>query len=191
MSAVPARRPVHATDPELVAAIAAGDLGCLGALFDRHGEDVHRLVARLGITDADVDDVVQSTFLQVVRVAHGYDGRPQARPWLLGIAVKMVQRHRRSMARVARRAIAWAAEPRAANIPSADEAFEAHEGAARARRALERLSSKKREVFVLVVLEGVRGEDAASALGIPVATVWTRLHHARRELRDALSKESS
>jgi RNA polymerase sigma-70 factor (ECF subfamily) len=43
---------------------------------------------------------------------------------------------------------------------------------------------------VMVVLEGITGEDAARALGVPVGTVWTRLHHARVELRRALAKES-
>jgi RNA polymerase sigma-70 factor (ECF subfamily) len=59
---------------------------------------------------------------------------------------------------------------------------------ARAQRALSRLSAKKREVFVLVALEGMSGAEVANALHIPVATVWTRLHHARLELRAALAR---
>jgi DNA-directed RNA polymerase specialized sigma24 family protein len=43
-------------------------------------------------------------------------------------------------------------------------------------------------VFVLVELEGLTAEDAARALGIPAATVRTRLFHARRELQDALGR---
>jgi RNA polymerase sigma-70 factor (ECF subfamily) len=58
------------------------------------------------------------------------------------------------------------------------------------RRALFELSPKKREVFVLVALEGLSGEEVATTLGIPVNTVWTRLHHARSELRHALEEAS-
>jgi RNA polymerase sigma-70 factor (ECF subfamily) len=60
--------------------------------------------------------------------------------------------------------------------------------ARRAERALDALSVKKREAFVLVALEGLTGEEAAIAMNVPVATVWTRLHHARRDLRDALEE---
>jgi DNA-directed RNA polymerase specialized sigma24 family protein len=45
---------------------------------------------------------------------------------------------------------------------------------------------KNREAFVLIVLEGVEAEQAAAALGVPLGTLWTRLHHARRELRARL-----
>jgi RNA polymerase sigma-70 factor (ECF subfamily) len=54
--------------------------------------------------------------------------------------------------------------------------------------ALARLSPKKRAAFVLVELEGLRPEEAARALEIPVATVRTRLFHARSELRRALAE---
>ncbi len=59
------------------------------------------------------------------------------------------------------------------------------------QRALERMSPKKREVIVLAVIEGLPGEEVARVLGVPVATVWTRLHHARRELTDAVFEEES
>ncbi len=58
-------------------------------------------------------------------------------------------------------------------------------------RALAALSPKKREVIVLVTIEGLSGEEVASLLAIPVATVWTRLHHARRELSLAVFEEES
>jgi RNA polymerase sigma-70 factor (ECF subfamily) len=67
-----------------------------------------------------------------------------------------------------------------------DELLGSRQDQARFYAALETLSDKKREVFVLVNLEGVSSEEVASALGIPVATVWTRLHHARKALRAAL-----
>ena len=51
------------------------------------------------------------------------------------------------------------------------------------------LSEKKREAFVLVTLEGLSGEEAAQALGVPVNTLWTRLHHARLELSAAIGEE--
>jgi RNA polymerase sigma-70 factor (ECF subfamily) len=55
--------------------------------------------------------------------------------------------------------------------------------------ALDRLSDKKRAVFVLVELEGLSAEEAARALDIPAATVRTRLFHTRRELQAAMDRQ--
>jgi RNA polymerase sigma-70 factor (ECF subfamily) len=59
----------------------------------------------------------------------------------------------------------------------------------RLQRAIDKLSDKKREVFVLITVEGLSGQDAAEVLNIPVNTVWTRLHHARLELRAAVEED--
>jgi RNA polymerase sigma-70 factor (ECF subfamily) len=180
---------IHSVDAELIEAIAAGDLNGLGPLFDRYAADVSRLVARLGVHAADVDDLVQNTFLELPRAAARFEPGRSVRVWLFGIAVVMVRRHRRSLARLAAQLGVWAREPRQVSSESPSEKIEQAAGAARARRALDRLSPKKREVFVMVALEQIRGEEVARALGIPVATVWTRLHHARLELRAHLSED--
>jgi RNA polymerase sigma-70 factor (ECF subfamily) len=55
--------------------------------------------------------------------------------------------------------------------------------------ALERLSEPKRIVLLLAETEGLSSDDIAAALHIPVGTVWTRLHHARRDLRRLLGRD--
>ncbi len=179
------------TDAALMERLRDGDLGALGVLFDRYHADVRRIVSRLGVPAGDVDDLVQLAFLDAMRSAAAYDGRASAKPWLSGIAVMIVRRHRRSVGRLLRRLSAWALEPAPESPDSPERAAELSDEAARAQRALAGLSDKKRQVFVLVTLEGLSGEEVARALGIPVATVWTRLHHARRELRASLSQEES
>jgi RNA polymerase sigma-70 factor, ECF subfamily len=188
-------KPAHqterrASDGEIIARIKSGEVGALGILFDRHDGDVRRVVARLGVQRSDVDDIVQATFLDVLRAAASYDGRDNAKPWLIGLAVMQVRRHRRSLSRMAARLATWALEP-SARTTTPEESAGASETAERARRALDALSSKKREVVVLVMIEGLAGEEAALQLGIPVATVWTRLHHARSELNAAVFEEES
>jgi len=178
-------------DADVLSRIASGDLEALGTLFDRYEHDVRRLLVRLGVSSADVDDLVQVTFLEVVRAAGGYDGRCSAKPWLFGVAVTMVRRHRRSFARMAARVSSWASTEKPPSPETPAETFEAREAQARFARALARLSEKKREVFVMVTLEGTSGEDAAAALGVPINTVWTRLHHARAELRRELGGDVS
>ncbi len=193
MSAVIAPR--HApTDPELLSRIAQGDLASLGDLYERYSGDVRRFVGRLGalgVQPGEVDDLVQSTFLLVARASHGYDGRVAARAWLFGLAANVARQHRRSLARLARKLAAWAAEPKSHGEPSPAELLAAKEAAVRAQRAIDGLPWKKREVFLMVVVEGISGEQAAAALGIPLATVWTRLHHARRDIRRLLAEEET
>jgi len=112
-----------------------------------------------------------------------------ARPWLTGTYLNVLRRHRRSLRMLLRNFVAWAREPAPATTTPEEDA-EGASAARRARAALDALSPKKREVFTLVVLEGLPGEQVAALLQIPVATVWTRLHHARRELRAAIAPEA-
>jgi RNA polymerase sigma-70 factor (ECF subfamily) len=173
-------------DARLVARMAAGDLDGLGTLFDRYGDPVRRFVLRMGVREADADDLVQNTFLGALHSSSRFDAEYPARAWLFGIAAMMVRRYRRSAARFAARLRDWAQELPSSAVPPPDGLAEQHEQSVRLSQAIERLAPKKREAFTLVVLEGVSGEQAARALGVPVNTIWTRLHHARRELRECL-----
>ena len=177
-------------DTDLIERIKNGEVGALGVLFDRYERDLCRIVARLGVPAADVDDIVQAAFLDVLSAAARYDGRANAKPWLIGLAVMHVRRRRRSISRIAAGIAAWARQP-SSRATTPEESVATNELAERARRAFDALSAKKREVVVLVTIEGLSGEEAAALLGIPVATVWTRLHHARRELDAAIFEEES
>lgn len=91
---IPLRRPEERrlatselTDEALLAACGVGDNAALGALFDRHHEAVHRLLARLLRSEPGaVDDLVQTTFMEVWRSANKYNGTGAVRSWLFGIA---------------------------------------------------------------------------------------------------------
>jgi RNA polymerase sigma-70 factor (ECF subfamily) len=176
------------SDAELLGAVGAGDLAALGALFDRHEPGLRRYLCRVGQPGADVDDLVQATFLEITRAAPRFDGERAARAWIYGVASIMLRRHRKLLRRARERISAWAGfAERAPATPA--ELFERDEASLRFERAFHALSEKKREVFVLVTLEGLSGEEAAQVLGVPVNTVWTRLHHARIELRAGIEAE--
>jgi RNA polymerase sigma-70 factor (ECF subfamily) len=174
------------SDSEVISRIASGDLQSLGLLFDRHELSVRRVLVRLGVSSGDVDDVIQSTFLQVIRAAPQYDPGFSVRSWLLGITAMMARRHHRSLGGLARRLSTWSASLVPAEPPTPGDAFDSQETGRRMAQAVARLSPKRREAFVLVVIEGASGEEAAAALGIPINTLWTRLHHARQDLRSWL-----
>jgi RNA polymerase sigma factor (sigma-70 family) len=172
-----------ASDAALIEKIARGDLQSLGTLFDLYERDVRRMLGKLCVTAADADDLLQATFLQVISAAPSFDPRFSVRSWLYGIGAMMARRHRRSTSRLAGRMATWAADFTRQEPHTPGDAFDSEEAGRRMQAALQRLSPKRREAFVLVTLEGATGEEAAAALGIPLNTLWTRLHHARRDLR--------
>jgi len=123
----------------------------------------------------DAEDIVQATFERVVKIAGSYDGRSSnARAWLFGIAVRILRERRRSFARLARALLHLEREPKTVS---------AEEGRGDLQRGLASLREPKRIVVLLAEVEGFTCEEIATMLGIPIGTVWTRLHHARRELR--------
>jgi RNA polymerase sigma-70 factor (ECF subfamily) len=188
MSAAPRLTRPGESDAELLVAVAAGDLPALGELFDRHEPALRRYLSRMGIPRADVDDLVQATFLEITRAAPSFDARHSGRSWIFGVASIMLRRHRHFLRRAAARISAWVM-PEAAAEDTPAELFERAEAERRFARAFAALSEKKREAFVLVTLEGLSGEEAAKALGVPVNTIWTRLHHARVELSAAIEEK--
>lgn len=173
------------SDDALIRSVASSDPAALGELYDRYAAAMWSAAARTLGSRADAWDVVHAVFLKLASIAPSYDGRSSARSWLVGIAVRVALRHRRSVRRF------WnmvARAPRGGQPRGADP-----ESLASGRQELRqvadafvKLSIRKRAVFTLVELEGLSTEEAARALDIPAATVRTRLHHARRELGLAL-----
>ena len=178
-----------ADDEELVHQVAQGHLDSLGVLFDRYHQPLRTFLARLQVPAGDLDDLVQSTFLQLPRAAARFERGRSVKGWLFGLATIVVKRHRRTLSRLARKVSALSREPQTRGPRTPADLVAEEESARRARQALADLSRKKREVFVMVVLEKLSGETVAQSLGIPVGTVWTRLHHARRELRQLLGED--
>jgi RNA polymerase sigma factor (sigma-70 family) len=175
-------------DGVIVARIAGGNLAALGVLHDRHCEAVRRFVLRATSHGADADDLVQETFLTLMRIAGSYDGRPSARAFLVGIAAQLVRQSARKRARWSN-ALSELGNTIARAVGSTPEAKAmATQELAAADAVLNGLSEEKRMVFLMIECEGLSGEEVAAALGIPAATVWTRLHYARLDLRRTLAK---
>ncbi len=168
------------SDAGLVAACATGDRTARGLLFERHVDAVHRFVARMRGSDADVvDDVIQTTFVRAFGAAARFRGT-NARGWLFGIAANVVREYARHEVR-RKRALGVVAEALPRSLEPRDPTL------ARLPAAIEALSHELRAAFVLIDLEGERGSDAAAALGIPEGTLWRRVFNARVALRKALT----
>ena len=174
------------TDDVLLRAIAEGDLGSLGELYDRHVRSMWRAVERTLGSANDAGDVVHTVFLKLPRIARSYDGRADARGWLVGISVRLALRHRRGVGRFLR-VLSGIAQMEGKRAPVSPEAQASdRQDLRRFEVAFEKLAPKKRAVFNLVEMEGLSTDEASRALGVPPATVRTRLYHARLELHDAV-----
>jgi RNA polymerase sigma-70 factor (ECF subfamily) len=188
----PFRRPSDAQqlpDEALICGAATGDNGALEELFQRHGDTVHRILSRLRTVDRrDLDDVVQTTFIEVRRSARGFDGRATVGTWIVGIAMNVARHHARGEVR-RRAAVSAIAELPAANVSvSPYEQASRRQLLARLASAFDELPDDLRAVFTLCDLEGIRGVEVARILDVPEGTVWRRLHDARMRLRERINR---
>ncbi len=159
---------------------------CFGALFDRHAPAISRYIARRLGPDA-ADDLVAETFLVAFARRGRYDAaRADARPWLYGIATRLIGRRRRDEVRffcaIARTGVDPAAEPVADQVT---DRIAAQAASRELAAAVAGLSQAQRDVLLLVA-SGLGYEEAALALGVPAGTVSSRLVRARRKVREAL-----
>jgi RNA polymerase sigma factor (sigma-70 family) len=165
-------------DADVLGRVGRGDVGALGELYDRHASALLGFATRC--TNAqDAEDLVQATFVRAARSAARFDGRhASARSWLFGITAHLVQERRRSFARLARALLRL--DVSGVTRTSTSQPDEERNDL---RKGLDRLTESKRVVLLLAEVEGFTCEEIASMLAVPVGTVWTRLHHARREMR--------
>lgn len=176
------------TDEALVAACGLGDSAALGTLFDRHRDAVRRFLGHLATSDArDLDDLVQSTFLEVFRGAKRYRGGAAVRTWMFAIAFNVSRRHARGEIRRKHAMSELRSVPRT-HVRSAEVPMLRAEQLALLARAIRGLPDALRVVFVMCDVEHVDGPEAARTLGLRPGTLWRRLHDARKRLRAALEE---
>ncbi len=162
------------------------------AVFRAHVDDVHRIVTRLigpGGSRADVEDVVQLVFIAIQRALPKFRGESKLSTWIYGVSARVVMTQLRGWRRHRRLLAALGDHLEISDTYTPEKSASEREELARVWRCLMRIKPKKRVVYIMHELEDVSGADIALALDIPVATVWTRLHHARKELLAALARE--
>ncbi|MBK7861596.1 MAG: sigma-70 family RNA polymerase sigma factor [Archangiaceae bacterium] len=165
------------SDVALLARCRAGDATSWKQLYDSNFTFVERICRRLGTPDAELDDVVQDTFLIAFKKLDDFD-QGRVSTWLYRIAANLVSsRHRRRRIRGALLGLFTEPPP----VPAVDRAYDAREAQAQVAAVLERMAPKKREVFALFELDGMSGDEIAERIGCKVETVWSRLHYARQE----------
>ena len=176
-------------DEDLVQRCKEGERAAFVALFRKHRLDVARLIHRMLGPSIDVEDLVQEVFLQVHRSVGAFRGTSRFSTWLYRVTVNVVLMHRRAQRSRPSFSQETEAPPAPDGRPLPDDLV-ARDARVRAfYRVLDRLSEKKRTVFLLHEIEGMLPAEIAKLVGAPVLTVRTRLFYARREVLDLLSDE--
>jgi len=180
---------VSADDQRLIANSRAGDAAAFGELVARYQDRLFNTLLRLVGNPEDARDVVQEAFLHAYQSLHAFKGDALFFTWLYRIGVNTAISMKRKQRLVLRAPPGPNGEggldpldPSELSRPG--HALEMAEEEKRVHDALSRLSAEHRAVLVMKDMDGMKYEEMAEVLQVPVGTIRSRLHRARLELRD-------
>ncbi len=178
--------------PEVPALVAEPPRLTFAEMFEAYFAFVWRTAHRLGTPEANLDDVVQETFVVAYRRQEDFEGRSSLKTWLYGIVFNVVRAHRRELA--AKNPTALQDDRRENPDVLTDQAEGPHEWAAKREAAalvdefLQGLNQEQRDVFVLAELEQLSAPEVAAVVGAPLNTVYSRLRLARAAFAKAAAR---
>lgn len=176
------------TEPNLVELARAGDDAALTRLVDIYAPKILRFGMKLCRDDQDAQDVAQQTLLSMVSRIGEFRGESHFTSWLFAIArshcIKLRTRGAAAVPTVDLGAAAVA--PLAAPNTAPDETASREQLEKALHAAIQALEPSQREVLVLRDVEGLSAPEVAEALNLSVDAVKSRLHRARKALRDHL-----
>jgi RNA polymerase sigma-70 factor (ECF subfamily) len=157
-------------------------------MYGQHLADVKRWARRLAGPSADLEDLVHDIFLIALRRGFQFRGEATMSTWLFGITQRVVWTKRRK-----NRIRQWLFQqnrtllfPPESRTPHNE--IERSEQSARLYQALDRLPDVYRTALILYELEELSGEEVARLTGVPLGTVWVRVHRGRERLMQILSR---
>jgi RNA polymerase sigma-70 factor (ECF subfamily) len=178
------------TDAELVARAGAGDREAFVAIYQRHHAGLYRFARAMTGSTAIAEDVTQEVFLALIGDLARYDpSRAGLATYLYAIARNVSRYKLRRERRFVGLDLVMAKLPKTNDDPSG--AMIQSQAAAKVRVLIKGLPSRYREVLILCDLQELSYEQAAVVLNTPVGTVRSRLHRARRQLADRLTKDQT
>lgn len=156
-------------------------------LVDRHAEELFRLAVALVGNASDAEDVLQETFIGALQGLDRFEGRSSARTWLTGILVRQAARHHRGRSQRRTQVVGELSEASrrllSGSVPGESQQWDTRIDVL---AALGNLSPEHREALALREFQGMSYEEMSEVLGVPIGTVESRLHRARRELKERL-----
>jgi RNA polymerase sigma-70 factor (ECF subfamily) len=180
------------TDDELVARCKDGDDEAFATLVTRYRTRVFGMIVRTVGDPARAEDLAQDVFLRVYRGLPHFQGKSTFSTWLHRIVANVCASERARPVRIEVPAESPGDENHAPRQLAVDDgAFAAVELRDRLSKALADLPQNYRLLVAAHYLDGVQYQDLAEMFGLPLGTVKTHLHRAKRQLRAALSREDA
>lgn len=173
--------PAAVTDAELITRWQGGDERAATDLVLRHGQPLARFLAASGAPPADLDDLVQETFLRGFRALAGFRGQCQFRTWLLTIGGNVLKDAGR---RAARHRVVPLDEGLEARGGTPHDDAVASEVEGKLAQGLRELPRLQREVFLLRAQQGMEYDDIAAALETTPGAARVHYHHAVKRLKE-------
>jgi RNA polymerase sigma-70 factor (ECF subfamily) len=170
---------------QLVERLRGGDSEALAPIYDRHHDAIRTFCRRLVGDHSVAEDLLQDVFVTLPRAILRFRGESPLASFLTAVAINHARHHVRAAARRRRAMERLTAEP-PAPVGSPEHETAKRQLAAALLSALDELPLRQRVAFVLLVVEERTSVEAARLLGVPEATLRTRLFHARRRLRESL-----
>ena len=182
-------RAVNADDQRLIQECLKGRSEAFGELVSRYQNRLFNTVFRLLDHAEDARDVVQEAFLSAYQALGSFKGDSQFFTWLYRIAVNSAISFKRKHRATRRLGLAGedsgTVEPHDSSaVSQPDRVLQLADEERRIQAALCRLSPEHRAVLVMKDIDGMKYEDMAEVLDVPIGTVRSRLHRARMDLRD-------
>jgi RNA polymerase sigma-70 factor (ECF subfamily) len=185
---------VNEDDRRLIAESLGGRRESFGVLVTRYQTRLYNAAVRLVDTPEDAADVVQDAFLNAYQSLRSFKGDAEFFTWLYRIAfntaISLKRKKKATLSLDAGRNGEYRDQPREPIDPSEyvkpGSALERSEEEALLRAALARLSCEHRDVLLMKDIDGLKYEEIADVLEVPIGTIRSRLHRARLELRELL-----
>jgi RNA polymerase sigma-70 factor (ECF subfamily) len=160
----------------------------LSTIYGERAEFVWLTLQRLGVRHADLEDLSHDVFVVAHRKLRFYDGTSRVTTWLFGICLRVAANYRRrAHVRLERPMGGVETYERIADATEPEEVLGLREARVRLSAVLDRIDLTKRAVFVMFEVEGLSCAEIAAQLGIPVGTVYSRLHAARQAFAEAFA----
>jgi len=177
---------VESESDRLVERLRAGEPAAVGEVYDAHHRAVRAFAKRLVGEAAAAEDLVHDVFVALPKVMKNYRGESPLRTFLIAIAINKARHHVRGAARRRRAMTSFAEQPQLGLAGDPEQDARRRELAQALTRALDALTLEHRVAVVLCDVEERSSREAAEVIGVPEATVRTRLFYARKKLRAAL-----
>ena len=181
---------IAVADPLRALALAArdGERVAFTQLYERTRELAWRVLYRVVGHSPDLEDLLQESYIQLMRALKGYRGESRVTTFLHRVCVNVGLMHLRSKRRRPEDATDEVPEGHAGETSDPERAAQVTQAALLVRRALATMSEEKATVFVYHDLLGMRPEEIAEQVEIPVNTVRSRLNRARQDFTTAVAK---